>query len=249
MRRASLGGGIGGMKKEEQIRKAAEAYMVCGEVEKYCELMVELGEWERALAVAPGVSYAFWQDLSAQYGRKLAEDMSEDCVPFFASSGHAAEGVDFFAKRNQFKQAFSLASACNAGSFRGDSGSPIGEGRSLEEGKEGSEPGAAAQGQGGSKFILRATARQMSDHYTAMGEHVLAAASFLATNDVDSAFGNLLEGKQFLLAYGLAKCAGFHDDGRLTELEATFVGEGEARGVNDSFNGSEGESENEKTQD
>jgi hypothetical protein len=35
MRRNSMGGGIGGMKKDEQVRKAAETYAACGDLRKY----------------------------------------------------------------------------------------------------------------------------------------------------------------------------------------------------------------------
>jgi hypothetical protein len=64
--------------------------------------MVSLGEWERAVAVAPGVNMTYWQELSSQYGRKLAGDLSEDCIPFFGAAGAAEEGVEFYAKRNQY---------------------------------------------------------------------------------------------------------------------------------------------------
>ena len=64
MRRTSMGGGIGGMKKDEQIRAAAELYARAGDLEKYCNIMFDdLGEHERALAVAPGVSMQFWQEV------------------------------------------------------------------------------------------------------------------------------------------------------------------------------------------
>ena len=225
MRRGSMGGGIGGMKKDEQIRKAAEAYTLCGDLRKYCDIMVELGEWERAIAVAPGVDFKYWQSLSAQYGRKLSEELSEDCVPFLAASGYADEGVDFFAKRNQFKQAFSLASATSGGSFIGPAKRrKEGESKGGEESEGEDERGQREMKKQGSKFILRTTAQQMSDHYSNIGKDVMAATSFLATNDAQSAMNYLLDGDQFLLAYGLAKCAGLMEESeRLGELEKMFV--------------------------
>jgi len=58
------GGGIGGRNKDERMREAAQLHLKSGNIQRYCELMVELGEWERALAVAPGVSYTYWKGLS-----------------------------------------------------------------------------------------------------------------------------------------------------------------------------------------
>ena len=73
MRRTSMGGGLGGMKKDEQIRAAAELYARSGDLEKYCNIMFEdLGEHERALAVAPGVSMQFWQEV------RVREERSDD---------------------------------------------------------------------------------------------------------------------------------------------------------------------------
>lgn len=58
------GGGIGGRSKEDRLRNAALLHLKSGNLQRYCELLVELGEWERALAVAPGVSYSYWKSLS-----------------------------------------------------------------------------------------------------------------------------------------------------------------------------------------
>ena len=91
MRRTSMGGGIGGMKKEEQIRAAAELYARSGDLEKYCTIMFEdLGEHERAVAVAPGVSMQFWQELSLKYARIQAERLSEGESVRVAKNGPVA---------------------------------------------------------------------------------------------------------------------------------------------------------------
>lgn len=58
------GGGIGARSREERLRHAALLYLKTGNIQRYCELMVELGEWERALAVAPGVSFTYWKNLT-----------------------------------------------------------------------------------------------------------------------------------------------------------------------------------------
>ena len=245
MRRGAMGGGIGGMKKNEQIRKAAEAYALCGDLRKYCDLLYELGEHERALAVAPGVGLEYWREMSVEFARKQAEELNEDCVVFFAASGAAEEGVDFYAKRNQFKQAFSLAAAADAGFFVGAEGSRVGGGgggggkgggggneeekeierNSLDDSAAPRERSNSLVNTGSSAFVLRATAQQMSDHYSSLGKGVMAATSFIATNDAKRALGSLLDSEQFLLALALGKCAGMDDDddGRLEEQEKAFV--------------------------
>ncbi|GMH75682.1 hypothetical protein TL16_g06841 [Triparma laevis f. inornata] len=141
MRRTSMGGGIGGMKKDEQIRAAAELYAQCGDLQKYCDIMFDdLGEHERALAVAPGVSLGYWQELSVKYAKILAEQLSEDSVPFFNASGKSEEAVSFFCKRAQFREAFLVASATNMGSFpTADSFVGVATGGGQRQGKWGAQ--------------------------------------------------------------------------------------------------------------
>ncbi|XP_015769456.1 PREDICTED: WD repeat-containing protein 17-like [Acropora digitifera] len=50
-------------KKEDRIKEAASLHVKLGQLQRYCELMVELGEWDKALAVAPGVSMSYWREL------------------------------------------------------------------------------------------------------------------------------------------------------------------------------------------
>lgn len=47
--------------------------------------MVSLGEWLKALAVAPGVSLEYWKALSERYVERLVEQESADAVPFMVA--------------------------------------------------------------------------------------------------------------------------------------------------------------------
>ncbi|GMH86841.1 hypothetical protein TrST_g12244 [Triparma strigata] len=203
MRRTSMGGGIGGMKKDEQIRAAAELYAQCGDLQKYCDIMFDdLGEHERALAVAPGVSLQYWQELSAKYARILAELLSEDSVPFFNACGKSEEAVKFYSKRAQFREAFLVAAATNMGSFpTSDSFEGVAVG---EEAKFG--------GTDSSSFILRTTSSKMAAHYQEIDEPILAATSFMASDDFESALNILLQ-DDILLAFALHLATGVGGDG------------------------------------
>lgn len=41
---SKFGGGIGAPSKEERLKDAAEIHLRLGQIQRYCELMVELGE-------------------------------------------------------------------------------------------------------------------------------------------------------------------------------------------------------------
>ena len=53
--------------------QAAALYARVGAFDKYCDAMVEMGDWVSALAHAPAVSQGYWRSLMARYAQHLAE--------------------------------------------------------------------------------------------------------------------------------------------------------------------------------
>lgn len=50
---SKFGGGIGVPTKEERLKEAAEIHLRLGQIRRYCELMVELGEVKYAIKAKP----------------------------------------------------------------------------------------------------------------------------------------------------------------------------------------------------
>lgn len=50
---SKFGGGIGAPSKEERLKAAAEIHLRLGQIQRYCELMVELGEVNSAFPKSP----------------------------------------------------------------------------------------------------------------------------------------------------------------------------------------------------
>lgn len=48
-------------KKEDRLQEAARLNLVSGNFQQYCEIMMQLGNFEDALSVAPKVSLKYWQ--------------------------------------------------------------------------------------------------------------------------------------------------------------------------------------------
>lgn len=192
MRRSSMGLGVGGMKKDEQIRLAAKMYAQGGDLQKFCDILYELGDCEKALAIAPGVGMAYWEEMSKRYARTLAENLSEDSLPFFVTSGRANEAVEFYSSRRQFKEAFLVASAASAGRFPTPRER---EGEAKEETELGNNSEDAL-----TRSLLRKCSKNMAEHFVEAGEAVLAATSYLASDDVSAAIEILLDKDEFLLA-------------------------------------------------
>jgi len=60
-------------KKEDRSLEAASLMLKAGNFQEYCEIMIELGNYEDAIAVAPKVSMKFWQKCVEQYTFTLAQ--------------------------------------------------------------------------------------------------------------------------------------------------------------------------------
>ena len=99
MRRTSKfggGGGIHAKSREEQLREAAETYLRSGNLQRHCDVLAELGEWDRALALAPGVSMSYWKELCGKRVSNLKTDQSDLVVPYAVAAGDVKTLVAHF---------------------------------------------------------------------------------------------------------------------------------------------------------
>lgn len=69
----------------------AAIFLRLGKVKEYCEVLIELNEWEKALAVAPAVNYDYWKFLSTKYAAHLASQNKEEAEPFLIVSDNFAK--------------------------------------------------------------------------------------------------------------------------------------------------------------
>lgn len=53
---SKFGGGIGAPSKEERLKEAADIHLRLGQIQRYCELMVELGQVRACLCLCATVS-------------------------------------------------------------------------------------------------------------------------------------------------------------------------------------------------
>lgn len=47
---SSFGGGVGSMSRESRLREAAKIHIQLGNLQRYCELLVEVGEVSKAVS-------------------------------------------------------------------------------------------------------------------------------------------------------------------------------------------------------
>jgi WD40 repeat protein len=72
------------------LEEAAEIYMRLGCTKQHCETLITLGNWQLALALAPGKSLLYWKEVAARYAAHLKDGnhvKSKDSTPFEIIAG------------------------------------------------------------------------------------------------------------------------------------------------------------------
>ena len=86
-------------------------YARLGEMAQCCTILIDLGDWITALALAPSVSLEYWHELTEKYADHLATNFSEKCIPHLVAIKKYQEAVDFYVKRRDYYDALIVAKA------------------------------------------------------------------------------------------------------------------------------------------
>ncbi|KAL8207288.1 UNVERIFIED_CONTAM: WD repeat-containing protein 17 [Gekko kuhli] len=194
---SKFGGGIGAPSKEERLKEAAEIHLRLGQIQRYCELMVELGEWDKALSVAPGVSMKYWKKLMQRRADQLIQEENDDVIPYCIATGDVKKLVKFYTSRGQLKEALLVAQAACEGNMQtsqssASNGSTHFEGNNMEDYNE----------------LLHEVSKELSEWYFQAGCAVQAACCHLAVENIELAMANLIRGNELELAVSMGTVLG-----------------------------------------
>jgi len=96
-------------KREDRLKEAARTMMKAGNFQEYCNIMMQLGLFEEAIAAAPKVSMKFWQSCIEQYKEHLGQQMSAQSSDFGALQRDPASNLaDFSILTSNFNEATTL---------------------------------------------------------------------------------------------------------------------------------------------
>lgn len=95
-----------------RVIEAAELFLKLGNHKKYCELMFICGEFDKALAAAPFVSYNFWKSLMES--RAMIEEKSKNSFILKILCGEFDEAINELVEMNDFDGAFLLMAAIDS---------------------------------------------------------------------------------------------------------------------------------------
>ncbi|KAM7111640.1 WD repeat-containing protein 17 isoform 2-T2 [Molossus nigricans] len=186
---SKFGGGIGVPTKEERLKEAAEMHLRLGQIQRYCELMVELGEWDKALSVAPGVSLRYWKKLMQRRADQLIPEDKDDVIPYCIATGDVRKLVDFFVSRGQLQEALLIAQAACEGNMQTcHVSTPRGPSCSDDVYKDECNE------------LLHTVSGELAERYLQDGRAMLAACCHLAADDIELAMASLIRGNELELA-------------------------------------------------
>ncbi|XP_013855536.1 WD repeat-containing protein 17 [Austrofundulus limnaeus] len=188
---SKFGGGIGAPSKEERLKEAADIHLRLGQIQRYCELMVELGQWEKALSVAPGVSMKYWKKLMQRRADQLMAEDNDDAIPYCIATGDIKKLVTFFSSRGQLLEALLIAQGACEGNIRSPQTAVNHTTNDVENRQQ-------------YHSLLRQVCQDLAEWYFQDGRSVLAACCHLAVDNVQLclqlAMGSLIRGNELELA-------------------------------------------------
>ncbi|EDV25063.1 uncharacterized protein TRIADDRAFT_25870 [Trichoplax adhaerens] len=191
---SKFSGGIGNTSKEEKLRKAAALYLQLGHTQKYCELLIEIGEWDKALAVAPSVSLTFWKNLAERHAKYLASEDSEDCVPYFIATRNYENLITLLKSKARLHEAVLIAQIAQADPVNYDESAIATAAKHLPSLKTKSSP---------FKKLLDDTVNLLANRYFTSGRPVMAANCHLSNDQYDLAMSRLIMGNELELAVSI----------------------------------------------
>jgi hypothetical protein len=220
----------------EQLRTAAFMFARTGDFSKYCEIMIELNDWNAALAMAPCVSMEYWKSLCLRHGRLLSEMSSEMCIPVLLGIGKDADAVEFYLKRQESLKAMIVAKMSEQRtdlipdyvmgmvaenkkgitkqvSLTGIDFIDVGDSSAVDADDDDRLPheksylrDRTAREMEYSRLIMHAAAQNAALIYLNRSQPILAAAQLLAVEDVEGALVLLSNNFEDDLAYAVALC-------------------------------------------
>ncbi|XP_037569207.1 WD repeat-containing protein 17-like [Dermacentor silvarum] len=200
------GTGVGGPSREQSLQQAAQLYLSTGNLRKYCEILTELGAWNEALALAPGVSYQYWRHLAKRRCDLLVSEDRSEAVGLMLALGKVADLTVFLRTRGQAQNAYVLALAtrqtqCSESSSPGDTSA---DGQSQEASD--------------SEKLVQDCTQDISEKYLLEGTPTLAACCHLAVNDVRGALRALMRGNELELALSVILHSGCEEPAKAASL-------------------------------
>lgn len=193
-------------------KKAADIQLKLGNVKDYCEIMIGVGEWERAITIAPAHSILYWQELATRYSKHLQKQKLLDAVPYFIAVGSTQSLVDYEAD-TMYSTTHDLQKALASAIGESVDGLPN-KNDEDEEQEEEKKNGEGPRDEVDISPNVRRVMDLVAERFRHDGKPIFAACCHLAVGDTQRAIQRLVLGDELCLAVILMK---------ITKEEADYV--------------------------
>ncbi|XP_061131267.1 WD repeat-containing protein 17-like isoform X4 [Syngnathus typhle] len=150
--------------------------------------LLKFKTWEKALAVAPGVSMKYWKKLMQRRADQLMVEDNDDAIPYCIATGDVKKLVAFFTGRGQLVEALLVAQGACEGNICTPQTSSINHKNNDVDNRHQYQS------------LLHQVCEQLAEWYFQDGCSVLAACCHLAVDNVKLAMSSLIRGNELELA-------------------------------------------------
>lgn len=100
------------LSQSDRLESAAVLHLKLGQIKECCELLIKLGKWERAIALAPARSLGYWKQLSERYTTFLVDKAdTANSVPFLITQGNTSAAIHHQQRANDLNGAILTAAS------------------------------------------------------------------------------------------------------------------------------------------
>jgi hypothetical protein len=229
---------VGHGKKQDRLESAGIIFLRLGMMRDYCETMVALGHWERAVACAPSVSMPYWQELAAKYAVHLQALHQPVSLAYTTATGNVAALLKTQLAQRSFEHALVTAATDAVGAYPSfpdevpaPASAPVSavavaaaasDSKTSRPGTTAAAPAAPAAPAKPAREEVPVSdrVRGVIDAYASAlmlsGEPIKAACLYLAIGDAMCCVQRLLQGDEAMLAYAVVRVL------RLPNVDAVF---------------------------
>ncbi|CAK8683632.1 unnamed protein product [Clavelina lepadiformis] len=187
------GVGSGSRQRDKSLMQAADLHLKLGNIKRHCEILVQLGQWEKAIALAPAVSKHFWSQLVEKYVSVLKHENDQDTVTFNVAIGRVREAVKFMTSQSNFQEALLVAQSAE----EGNTPVPVQEGSSMN--------GQNHDHGDGCNDLVESCCNELSERHYHNADPYSAAAVHFARDNAQAAINLLVKSNKLALALCLSR--------------------------------------------
>jgi hypothetical protein len=192
------------MKREDVLKEAISLYGKIGDWEKYCELSIEAGEWEKAIMAAPHVSIKYWKELTNKYAIYSAEKNEKEKISSSLLSNQLQPALKNFTEAGDYEDGKIIW--VTRGNLPNESNNYSGNQFSMN--KQTIELIDSKLKYLNKNDELYKISYKISKDNMQKGFSVLSAASFLSIMDIFAAMKTLIRCNELEIAYMFMKITG-----------------------------------------